>query len=41
MSDHPAGAVTELLSRVARHDRLAADELLDVVYGELRRLARA
>jgi RNA polymerase sigma factor (TIGR02999 family) len=41
MADEPAGAVTELLARVADHDRQAADALLEVVYGELRKLARA
>lgn len=41
MSDPSSGAVTELLSRVARQDRQAADELLGIVYDELRKLARA
>jgi RNA polymerase sigma factor (TIGR02999 family) len=41
MSTPSSGAVTELLSRVARQDHQAADELLQIVYGELRKLARA
>lgn len=40
MADPRAGRVTELLSRIGPGDREATDELLRVVYAELRRLAR-
>jgi RNA polymerase sigma factor (TIGR02999 family) len=41
MPDPAAGPVTETLARVARRDPTAADELLRLVYAELRTLARA
>jgi RNA polymerase sigma factor (TIGR02999 family) len=41
MSESSPGAVTALLARVRQHDRQAADDLLEVVYGELRKVARA
>lgn len=42
MSDcEPTGEVTELLRQIERGDRRAADELLPLVYRELRALARA
>ena len=41
MADDSAGMVTQILSAVRDGDQKAADELLPLVYGELRKLARA
>ncbi len=41
MVDDSAGMVTQILSAVRDGDQKAADELLPLVYGELRKLARA
>jgi RNA polymerase sigma factor (TIGR02999 family) len=41
LADSPAGIVTQVLEAVDRGDPRAADQLLPLVYGELRRLARA
>jgi RNA polymerase sigma factor (TIGR02999 family) len=41
MSGEPKRAVTEILSALAGGDEAAADELLPLVYDELRKLARA
>jgi len=40
MSNSSSRRVTQLLEEISRGNRRAADELLPVVYGELRRLAR-
>ena len=41
MGDKPAGMVTQILNAVRDGDQKAAAELLPLVYGELRQLARA
>lgn len=41
MTDEPTGQVTRLLVRIESGNARAADELLPLVYAELRRLARA
>ncbi len=41
MADSTPGEVTRLLAGIERGDPTAAEELLPLVYGELRRLARA
>ncbi len=41
MADEPKHQVTELLAGIGRGDRRASEALLPLVYGELRKLARA
>lgn len=41
MNETDRGQVTQLLAEIRAGDRQAADELLPLVYGELRKLARA
>jgi RNA polymerase sigma factor (TIGR02999 family) len=40
MGNEPSGRVTELLARIGQGQRAATDELLPLVYTELRQLAR-
>ena len=41
MVDQPQHPITEMLAAVAQGDRHAAEQLLPLLYGELRKLARA
>ena len=41
MAEMPSGRVTEILAAIGEGDRRASDQLLPLVYDELRRLARA